>query len=83
MSYRLRYAKTAARDIKKLDRVMQKRLKQKLEVFESDPRGYSTKLFASKLGGYRFRIGDLRVIFDLEGKWVTVLRVGFRGDIYR
>lgn len=83
MKYQLRYAKTAVRDIKKLDRVMQKRLKQKLELFVSDPRGYSTKLSASKLGGYRFRLGDLRVIFDLEGSWVTVLRVGFRGDIYR
>lgn len=83
MIYRLRYAKTATRDIKQLDRVMQKRLKRKLELFVSDPRGYSTKLSGSKLGGYRFRIGDLRVIFDLEGGWVTILRVGFRGDIYR
>ncbi|MBI2010595.1 MAG: type II toxin-antitoxin system RelE/ParE family toxin [Candidatus Chisholmbacteria bacterium] len=83
MKYRLRYAKTAVRDIKKLDRVMQKRLKRKLELFLTDPRAYATKLSSSKLGGYRFRLGDLRVIFDLEGAWVTILRVGFRGDIYK
>ncbi|MBW2067248.1 MAG: type II toxin-antitoxin system RelE/ParE family toxin, partial [Deltaproteobacteria bacterium] len=28
------------------------------------------------LGTYRFRIGDYRVIFDIEGKDIVVLRVG-------
>lgn len=37
------------------------------------------------LGGYRFRIGDYRVIFDLEGEDedIVVLRVGHRSLIYR
>jgi len=83
MSYRLRYTRTAAKDIKKLDVVMRKRLKNRLELFVQNPKKYGVRLTDAKIGGYRFRIGDLRVIFDLEGKWVTVLRVGFRGDVYR
>jgi mRNA interferase RelE/StbE len=35
------------------------------------------------LGGYRFRIGDYRVIFDIEGDEIVVLRVGHRKEIYR
>jgi len=35
------------------------------------------------LGTYRFRIGDYRVIFDIEGNEVVVLRVGHRREIYR
>jgi len=35
------------------------------------------------LGTYRFRIGDYRVIFDIEGKDIVALRVGHRRDIYR
>ncbi|MDH4220892.1 MAG: type II toxin-antitoxin system RelE/ParE family toxin [Candidatus Aminicenantes bacterium] len=35
------------------------------------------------MGGYRFRIGDYRVIFDIEGNEIGVLRVGHRREIYR
>jgi mRNA interferase RelE/StbE len=35
------------------------------------------------LGAYRFRIGDYRVVFDLEGDEIVILRVGHRRDIYR
>ncbi|MCK4791223.1 MAG: type II toxin-antitoxin system RelE/ParE family toxin [Desulfobacteraceae bacterium] len=41
------------------------------------------KLFDPALGTYRFRIGDYRVIFDIEGEEIVVLRVGHRKDIYR
>ncbi|MBC8254135.1 MAG: type II toxin-antitoxin system RelE/ParE family toxin [Ardenticatenia bacterium] len=37
----------------------------------------------SKLGTYRFRVGDYRVIFDVEDDKVIILRVGHRRDIYR
>ncbi len=37
----------------------------------------------SSLGSYRFRVGDYRVIFDLEGEEIVVLRVGHRKEIYR
>jgi mRNA interferase RelE/StbE len=36
-----------------------------------------------EIGTYRFRIGDYRVIFDLEGNDVIVLRVRHRKEIYR
>jgi len=35
------------------------------------------------LGKYRFRIGDFRVIFDVEGDLYKILIVGDRKDIYR
>jgi mRNA interferase RelE/StbE len=35
------------------------------------------------LGEYRFRIGDYRVIFDIEGNEIVVLRVGHRREIYK
>jgi mRNA interferase RelE/StbE len=36
-----------------------------------------------RLGSYRFKIGDYKVIFDLEGDEIVVLRVGHRREIYR
>jgi len=44
---------------------------------------YAIRLTESKLGTYRFRIGDYRAIFDLEGNEIVVLRVGHRRDIYK
>jgi mRNA-degrading endonuclease RelE of RelBE toxin-antitoxin system len=32
---------------------------------------------------YRLRVGDYRVLFELEGRNVTVYAVGARKDIYR
>lgn len=83
MQYSLLYTKTAVKDIKKLDIVAQKRLKKKLELLASDPLHYSKKLVHSDLGTYRYRVGDYRIVFDLEGKDIIILRVGHRREIYK
>ncbi|MEK6777642.1 MAG: type II toxin-antitoxin system RelE/ParE family toxin [bacterium] len=44
---------------------------------------YAKRLTDSRLGSYRFRIGDYRVIFDIEGDQIVVLRVGHRSRIYK
>lgn len=36
-----------------------------------------------QLGSYRFRIGDYRVIFDIENDKIIILRVGHRAKIYK
>jgi len=35
------------------------------------------------LGSYRLRIGDYRVIFDIIGNDIVVLRIGHRKEIYK
>ena len=44
---------------------------------------HAERLTEPELGSYRFRVGDYRVIFDLEGDEIVVLRVGHRREIYR
>jgi mRNA interferase RelE/StbE len=83
MSYSLVYTHSAAKDIAKLDSIAKKRLKKKLELLASDPHHYSKKLVNSCIGTYRYRVGDYRVIFDLDGDSIVVLRVGHRREIYR
>lgn len=48
----------------------------------ADPLRFAVKLIDYKLGEYRFRIGNFRIIFDLAGKDIVVLRVGHRRDVY-
>lgn len=79
----LTYSPRAEKDIKKLDRLLQARLKAALERFAKNPFLYAEKLQDRDLGSYRFRLGEYRIIFDVEGNKIMVLRVGHRREIYR
>ncbi|MEW6327828.1 MAG: type II toxin-antitoxin system RelE/ParE family toxin [Thermodesulfobacteriota bacterium] len=83
MKYRLVYANRAIKDIQRLEPAVKKRIGRVLLRYEENPLKYAVRLTESKLGTYRFRIGDYRVIFDLEDDEIVVLRVGHRRDIYR
>jgi mRNA interferase RelE/StbE len=83
MSYRLVYTQRAVKDIQKLEQKVKSRIGKALLRFAADPLRHAKALTNSSLGSYRFRIGDYRVIFDLEGDDIVVLRVGHRRQIYR
>jgi mRNA interferase RelE/StbE len=54
----------------------------KLFLLEDNLGGDVQKLKGSR-GQYRLRVGNHRVLFELEGRTVTVYAVGDRKDIYR
>jgi len=83
VNYKLVYTNRANKDIQKLPSEIKKRIGKALLRYARDPLRYSETLRDPKLGTYRFRIGDYRAIFDLEGKDIVILRVGHRRDIYR
>ena len=83
MKYRLVYTQKAVRDIDRLDSRVKNRIGTTLLRFKDNPLQYAERLTNSELGGYRFRIGDYRVIFDIEGNDIVVLRAGHRKEIYK
>lgn len=83
MAYKLIYTKTAFHDIQKLDNVAKKRIKKKLEELSKNPMSLSKKLISSSLGTCRFRVGNYRIIFDIDKQNVVILRVGHRREIYK
>jgi len=83
MSYDLVYTRRAEKDIKKLDPPTRNHIGKALLKLQNNPIAYSEKLTDPKIGTYRFRIGDYRVIFDIEGNDVVILRVGHRKEIYK
>lgn len=83
MNYKLTYTPRAERDIKKLDPATKNRIGKALLKLQENPLLYSDKLSDPSIGTYRFRIGDYRVIFDIEGTDIVVLRIGHRKEIYR
>ena len=83
MKYRLVYTHRAIRDIDALDTSVKQRIGKTLLRYGPDPLKHAEPLKQSELGSYRFRIGDYRVVFDLEGDQIVILRVGHRREIYR
>jgi len=83
MNYKLVYTRRAEKDIKKLDPAVKRTIGKSLLKLQDNPIQYSEKLTDPRIGTYRFRTGDYRVIFDIEDKDIVILRVGHRRDIYR
>jgi len=83
MNYDLVYTQRAARDIEKLEQKIKERIGKVLLRYKDEPLRYAEKLGDPKLGTYRFRIGDYRIILDIEGNEIIILRIGHRKEIYR
>ncbi len=81
--YKIVLTQRAFQDLDDIDKIYQHRIAEKLKKFSEDPLKYARKLSIPKIGSYRFRIGDFRVIFDIDGENIVVLRIGHRKSIYR
>jgi mRNA interferase RelE/StbE len=74
----------ALKQLKKLDRNTQKRIVERLDQISREEVLYSNKrLTKFKIGSYRLRVGDYRLVYDIEGKMITVLLLGHRREIYK
>ena len=82
MSYQILYTKRAVKDIRKLDSVAKKRLKKQIEKLAQNPFKFAVRLKDKRLGEYRFRIGNYRVIFDIDKNKLIILRVAHRKEVY-
>ena len=83
MKYRLVYTQRVIKDTGKLEPDIKQRIGKSLLRYEENALKYAEKLTDSRLGTYRFRVGDYRVIFDLEQNEIVVLRIGHRRNIYK
>ena len=83
MTFKLLYTKSALEDVKKLDSVTKKRVKKKVEEYAIHPLAHSKRLTNPAVGTYRWRVGNYRVIFDLDNANIVVLRIRHRREIYR
>ena len=84
--YRIKFESSADKRFSKLPKDIQIRIIQKLDFFlvQQDPLIYAEILTNPRIGTYRFRIGDYRVVFDLEDdETIMIVDVDHRKNIYR
>ena len=81
--YKVLLTQRALKDLDGLEKQDRVRIIKKLKEYASKSLGDTRKLESPKIGTYRFRVGDFRVVFDIDGESLVVLRVGHRKTIYR
>jgi mRNA interferase RelE/StbE len=84
--YRVLFTKSADKTLRKLSRNVAQRIRRSLDDLATNP--YAEHLDVTKLQnrpGYRLRVGDWRVIYEIENDEliILVLRIGSRGEVYR
>ena len=84
MSYRIEVAPAAVRQLRKLDRVAQRRVQAAIELLASEPRPSGAKKLVGGDGEWRVRTGDYRIVYEIHDNvlLVLVVAVGHRRDIY-
>ena len=85
MPYSIRFTPRALRDYSAFDRATQKRLQRRIDHLAEDPYPAGTKKLQAEEPFYRVRVGDYRVIYQVEPKelLVVVVKIGHRREIYR
>lgn len=85
VNYKLIPTPNFARQFKKLDKFTQKRIKSYLEKLTENPRNKGKMLIANRHGQWRYRIGDFRVIVNIQDEKLVILalEVGHRREIYK
>lgn len=82
------YTSRALADLDDLDKKTSQRILDKVDFFcvQSNPLRYAKKLVNFSLGNYRFRVGDYRIIFDLDDKGniiiLVILAIRHRREAY-
>lgn len=84
MSYEIRLAPAAARQLRKFDPPVRRRIQAALELLAEDPRPPAAKRLVGGAGEWRVRTGDYRIVYEIHdgSLLVLVLRMGHRRDVY-
>jgi mRNA interferase RelE/StbE len=88
LAWKIRITRTAEKQITKLHKQAQQAivrfLRERLAGVDN-PRQRGKPLQGEKRGLWRYRVGDYRLICDLQDEIITVLvlQVGHRKDVYR
>ena len=87
MKYTVEFTQRALKDLKKLDRhtaaLILGWIRKNLENCDN-PRLYGKGLSANRSGQWRYRVGDYRLLAEIEDDKIIILilSVGHRRDIY-
>lgn len=81
MTYQIEFKPRAIRDLRAIDKTQARRIVEKIRLMKEDIVG-DVKRLTNSTSEFRLRVGDYRVLFEIEGDKVIVYRVRHRKDAY-
>ncbi len=83
--YTLHLTSSAEKDLRKLPRPILERLNAKILTLRDDPRPTGAIRLSSNLEGWRVRVGDYRIVYQIDAATQTVIitRIRHRREVYR
>jgi mRNA interferase RelE/StbE len=82
MRYEIRFKPRALKDGKRIPKHELVRIFEKIEALQDNLAG-DVKYLTDFYPEYRLRVGDYRVLFEIEGNQVVIYRIRHRKDVYR
>jgi mRNA interferase RelE/StbE len=85
VTHRIVLSPAAARQIRKLDAPVRRRMQAAVELLALDPRPPAATRLVGGAGEWRVRVGDHRIVYEIhDGELlVLVLTVGHRREVHR
>ena len=82
--FSIEWTEGATEDLEKLDRPIARRILRRLAWLSKNFQSIVPEPLAGELKGtFKFRIGDWRAVYTLEGKTIVIQFIGHRSEIYR
>ncbi len=81
MKYEVEFKPKAVKDLSKLSSNFQKQIIKKIELMQDNLQG-DIKRLTNFTPEYRLRIGDYRVLFEIEKQIIIIYRIKHRSNAY-
>jgi mRNA interferase RelE/StbE len=83
--YKLLIKRSAEKDLGRVSRVTFQRVNAKILTLRDEPRPPGVRRLTGPLEGWRIRVGDYRILYQIDDseQTVTIVRVRHRRDVYR
>ena len=82
MNFRIEFKPRAIKDLKALPADTVRRIVEKIEGLQNDLGG-DVKRLTQHTPEYRLRVGDYRVLFEVEKRIIVIYRILHRREAYR
>lgn len=82
MKYEIKFERRAFQELNKLDQIISRRLLKNIKELQEGFKSKDVKRLKGK-DTYRLRVGNYRVLFDIEKELIKILKVGHRKNIYK
>ena len=82
--YQLKIKRSAEQDLRRLPKFLFQRINQQILALREDPRPPGVRKLKGNIEGWRVRVGDYRIVFQIDdaAQTVTIIRVRHRREVY-